>query len=95
MKKKKKRKKIKRIHHVIIFTKQAKYFSVSIINTLLDNTGELFIEMGTTIGLFTCGFLLRVHKSYLSNYVLTAKTLGLGCGIYPVPATYLLAIHHS
>ena len=93
VKKGKQRKEI-RTHHMIIFTKQAKYFSISVINNLLDNAGAMFIEMGTTIGLFMCGFLLKVHKNYFSNYVLTARIHGLGCGIYPVPVTYLLVIHH-
>lgn len=57
-----------------------------------DSIGEMSIEMVIIIELFMCGYLLRAPKNSSSNYVLNAKTRGLGSGIYLVQVTFLLVI---
>ncbi|KAF3432522.1 hypothetical protein FNV43_RR27262 [Rhamnella rubrinervis] len=57
---------------------------------VLTEAGEMFIEMGTIIEQFMCGFLLRIRNNCFFNNVLPVRIHGRDCGISPVLATYLL-----
>lgn len=75
----------KSIVHICIYTRSL-YVPFAFV-------GVTSTEMGTIIELYTCGYLLRARKNFLSNFVLIAKIPGLAIGTSLVQVISLLEIH--